>query len=173
MTLPRFLGEASLYKTAAHYRLAAIWNEGSESQWVPAQFFRSGVGEIGGPKGCTDHSVDVSICPSRCQRICDTGAEITEFCVSSANCAGSISCGQCLLPTAALRAKILASLPIDPSTDLLFSQTCQQGSNTFTRPCEICSAETRISLPIVSDKCIRVCMSGFDPSSVRVVVRDC
>jgi hypothetical protein len=79
MTLPRFLGEASLYKTAAHYRLAAIWNEGSESQWVPAQFFRSGVGEIGGPKGCTDHSVDVSICPSRCQRICDTGQKLQSF----------------------------------------------------------------------------------------------
>jgi hypothetical protein len=172
MTLPKFLGEASLYKTAAHYRLAAIWNEGSESQWVPAQFFGPGVGELGGPKGCTNNPVDVNICPTGCQRVCDTGAEITETCVSSANCS-SISCGQCLLPTAALRAKILANLPIDPSTDLLFSQTCQQGSNTFTKPCEICSAETRISLPIVSDKCIKVCMRGFDPSSIRVVVRDC
>jgi hypothetical protein len=174
MTLPRFLGEASLYKTAAHYRLAAIWNDASESQWVPAQLFQPGGGGIGGgPKGCTNNAVDVSICPTGCQRVCNTGTEITETCVSSANCPGSLSCGQCLLPTGAIRAKILAGLPIDPSTDLLFSQTCQQGSNTFTRPCEICSEETRISLPIVSDKCIRVCMSGFDPSSIRVVVRDC
>ena len=170
MTVPGFLGEASLYKTAAHYRLAAIWTEGSDSQWVPAQFFQPG---LGGPKGCTNNSVDVSICPTGCQRVCNTGTEITETCVSSANCPGSISCGQCLLPTDGIRAKILANLPIDPSTDLLFSQTCVQGSNTFTRPCEICSAETKISLPIVSDKCIKVCMSGFDPSSIRVAVRDC
>jgi hypothetical protein len=173
MTVPGFMGEASLYKTAAQYRLAAIWNEGSDSQWVPAQFFQPGGGGLGGPKGCTYHSVDASICSTGCQQICNTGAEITEACVSSANCPVPIRCGQCLLPTDGIRAKILANLPIDPSTDLLFSQTCTQGSNTFPRSCEICSAETRISLPIVSDKCIKVCMSGFDPSSIRVDVRDC
>ena len=177
MTLPRFLGEASLYRTAAHYRLASTWNDGSESQSVmPAQFFGPGVGGIGGlggPKGCRTNSVDVSICATGCQKVCNTGTEITETCVSAANCASPPSCDQCLLPTNAIRSKILANQPIDPATDLRFSQTCHQGSSTFTRPCEICSAETKISLPIVSDKCISVCMSGFDPSSIRVVARDC
>lgn len=174
MTLPRFLGEASLYRTARQYRPGAIWNSGSESQWVlPAQFIGPGGGGLGGPKGCTNHAVDTSICATGCQKTCNTGTEIIETCVSASNCAGPVTCEQCLLPTDGIRAKILANLPIDPATDLRFSQTCHQGSNTFPRSCEICSSETRISLPIVSDKCISVCMSGFDPSSIRVVARDC
>jgi len=173
MTLPGFRGEASLYKTSVHYGLAAKWNEGSETRWTPAQFLLPAVDGIGGPKGCTTTPVNVSICSSGCQKLCNTGTEIVETCVSSNQCVPALSCGPCLLPTDGIRAKILANLPIDPSTDLIFEQSCQQGSNTFSRRCEICSPETRIGLPIVSDKCIRVCMRGFDPSSINVEVRDC
>jgi hypothetical protein len=176
MRLPKFTGEASLYKTISCYRLATIWDGGSKSHWGPAQSLRLPDGSqgsfIAGPKGCTTGPVDPSICASRCQKVCNTGTEIIETCVSASNCT-QISCGPCLLPTDGIRQKILANLPIDPATDLIFKQNCQQGSNTFTQACEICSGETRISLPIGSDKCIKVCMRGFDPSSIRVDVRDC
>jgi hypothetical protein len=169
MNMPGFMGEVSLYKTSRVYKLAAKWSGGSEIHLGPAQF----LGPPGsGPKGCVTNSVDVSECPTGCKRTCNIGGEITETCVSANNC-HSVSCGPCLLPTGAIREKIIAGLPIDPATDLVFQQSCQQGTNSFTQGCEICSDETRISLPIVSDKCIRVCMSGFDPSSIRVVVRDC
>jgi hypothetical protein len=179
MTLPRFTGEASLYRTAICYRLAATWDGGSKTDWGPAQFLRlpdgGGVGPIGGnggPKGCQTRSVDTDTCASGCQKTCNFGGEITETCVSTSQCT-PVSCGPCLLPTDGIRQKILANLPIDPATDLVFKQSCQQGSNSFTQDCEICSQETRIGLPIVSDKCIKVCMRGFDPSSISVEVRDC
>jgi hypothetical protein len=172
MTLPRFTGEASLYRTAACYRLAATWDEGAKTRWGPAQFLRLPDGGNLGPKGCTTGPVDTDICASGCQRVCNIGGEIVETCVSATNCT-PISCGPCLLPTGAIRQKILANLPIDPATDLIFEQNCQQGLISSTQGCEICSQETRIGLPIVSDKCIKVCMRGFDPSSIRVEVRDC
>jgi hypothetical protein len=172
MTLPRFTGEASLYRTARYYRLAVTQGEGSETRLTPAQLFRLPNGGNSGPKGCTTGPVDTSICASGCQKVCNIGGEIVETCLSASHCT-PVSCGPCLLPTDGIRQKILANLPIDPATDLIFKQACQQGSNSFSQDCEICSQETRIGLPIVSDKCIKVCMRGFDPSSIRVDVRDC
>ena len=173
MNMPGFMGEASLYKTSRVYKLAAKWSGGSEIHLGPAQFLRPpGDGGIGGNKGCVINVVDVSECATGCKKTCNIGGELVESCVSANNC-HPVSCGSCLLPSDGIRQKIIAGLPIDPATDLIFQQTCQQGTNSFTQSCEICSDETRISLPIVSDKCIRVCMSGFDPGSIRVVVRDC
>jgi hypothetical protein len=173
MILPGFKGETSLYKTTNVYRLTAIWGKGSEIQLGPAQLLRPPDGG-GGPKGCTTNPVPVSVCATGCQQTCSTGAgDVTQTCVSANQCA-TVSCGPCLLPTDAIRQKVLAGLPVDPSTDLVFEQNCQQGTHSFTRSCEKCSDETRISLPWpASDKCISVCTTGFDPASFKISSRDC
>jgi hypothetical protein len=82
----------------------------------------------------------------------------------------------CLIDPAGIQQFIndaLSGRPADPSL-LRFTRSCTQGSRQFTVPCSRCSPETRISLPWpVSDRCIQVCCTAFDPSSCSVSVREC
>jgi hypothetical protein len=167
MTLPAFSAEASLYKVATAYRLATGWGKGSEMHLSPAQLVH--------PPACFFDQVDTSICKTGCQQTCVSGGNETFKCVSSDKCGlPSLQCGDCLLPTDGIRQKVLAGQPIDPATDLVFQQTCTQGSQTFTRNCVKCSSETKISIPWPgSDKCVSVCLGGFDPSLINIVTRDC
>ena len=173
MSMPGFSGEMALFKTAVCYRVATTWSTVSESHLGPAQFLRPpGDGGIGGSKGCTNQPVDASECATRCKRTCVINGEITESCVSASNCF-PVSCGPCLLPTDNIRLKLLAGQPIDPATDLIFSQKCTQGANTFTQNCVKCSGETKITGPLGFCKSISVCMGGFDPGSISILTRDC
>jgi|SRR6516164_5843090 len=168
MTMPGFTGDASLYKRAGHYRTAATASAG-HGTIAPAQLLSQ---FLTGPKGCTVGPVDTSIWASGCQRVCNIGGEIIETCVSSSNCF-PVSCGACLLTIPqTVVSELLTGQPIDTS-QLIFTQTCHQGPTTFTRPCTRCGPEFRISLPIISDKCITVCSGGLDPTLFSVSVRDC
>jgi hypothetical protein len=181
MKMPGFTAEATLYRTSQQYHLATRWDGNRGLFMSPAQFMPGlpndgGNGfPVGQEKGCTFSRVPTDECGTGCKCSKLVNGELVEFCVSAFNCPPPpVQCGPCLLPTDRIRQKILTGLPIDPATDLIFEHTCQQGTNPpFTQGCEICSQETRIGLPIVSDKCIKVCMRGFDPASIRVDVRDC
>jgi hypothetical protein len=171
MTMPGFSGEASLYKMAIGYRLATMWGKGVQTHLGPAQFLRP----PGDGLGCTIGPVDVSICRTGCARTCVTPDEDITTCLPSERCGiPPLQCGDCLLPTDNIRQKVLTGQPIDPATDLVFKQTCTQGANTFEQNCTKCGQEFRISLPWpASDKCIQLCMSGFDPSLFNLSARDC
>jgi hypothetical protein len=156
MSMPGFTAGISLYKTTAGYRLASL----------PSTFGASVV-----PAICVEGTCGPCINGTR--RCCVGGVWVSEECGAEPP-PPPVTCSPCLLPTDKIRQKILAGQPINPATDLFFQRTCQQGTNPpFTQSCEICSQETKIGLPLVSDKCIKVCMSGFDPASIRVLVRDC
>ena len=166
MNMPGFTAETSLYKTSGHYRLTTGSAGGADVHVGLAQL------ALPAPllKGC-GLCVPDSDSPTGCSKTCiSNGEEIQQNCTCPPP---PTVCDPCLLPTSQLRQQILSGQPIDPAT-LRFQQTCHQGANSFTRDCERCSQETRISLPFpLSDRCIQVCTSGFDPASFRVSVREC
>jgi hypothetical protein len=176
MNLPGFTADTSLYRTTVHYQ-GAYDRVGRSNRAVDlAQQFLPLAPDGIAPKTCPPKGLGCGPDPDNpgacCHLFRTIECELT--CLSPCICPPPPPvCGPCLLPTDSIRQKILAGLPIDPATDLIFEQTCHQGANSFTQGCEICSQETKIGLPIVSDKCIKVCMRGFDPASIRVDVRDC
>jgi hypothetical protein len=164
MTMPGFTGDASLYHSVGRYRLAATANVNPGA---------IALAQVRPQISCVNTPVDTSTCSTGCQRVCNIGGETTETCVSAGNCF-PVSCGPCLLTIPqTVVSQLLSGQPIDTS-QVLFTQTCHQGTSTFTQTCTICSAESRISLPFpISDRCIRVCSGGLDPSSYSISSRTC
>jgi hypothetical protein len=165
MNMPGLSATASLYKTSGHYRHTVSLAGRANVQLGLAQLALPVLA-----KGCGPCLPD-SESPTGCSKACNIGGEpVQENCTCPPP---PTVCGPCLLPTDQLRQQIISGQPIDPAT-VRFQQTCHQGANTFTRNCERCSPETRISLPFpISDRCIQVCTGGFDPASFRVSVREC
>lgn len=162
MNMPRFTAGVSLYQSSQPYRSVTAWayRIGEYGILAQAQICFGCQPDSNSRTGCS-----IECCTDETGQNCTTRA---------CPCPPPPTvCGPCLLPTSQLRQQILSGQPIDPAT-LTFQQTCQQGANSFTLSCERCSRETKISLPWpLSDKCIQVCTSGFDPDSFRVSVRDC
>ena len=68
---------------------------------------------------------------------------------------------------------LIPGQPLDTNA-LQFTQETVRGGRRTTSSCSKCSPETRIDLPWpASDRCIRVCCSGLDPTSCSVSVRTC
>lgn len=172
MTMPGFVGGASLYQSAGRYRASASPSADVDAI-MSAQLLQQLPTGPTGPKGCTVNPVDTSICATGCQRVCIFGTEVTETCVAASQCS-PVTCGPCALTIPqTVVSQLLSGQPIDTS-QLVFTQSCHQGPGTFTQPCTKCSPETRISLPFpISDRCIQVCTGGLDPSSISVSVREC
>ena len=62
---------------------------------------------------------------------------------------------------------------LDPAS-LRFREECIRGGQTFTKACSRCTPASRIDFPWpMSDRCIQVCCTGFDPGSCTVDVRKC
>jgi len=139
---------------------------------TPHQVFggRPGVPGIGPgedavfPKGCapchpaaTDE--ERRQCPSGCVKYCSTSDGADLRCCLHSEC---VSCGACNVAT--------------PPT---FSRTCTDPITgaTTTTPCNpfpVCFPEFKIDLPFpLSDRCVRICCTSFDPSSCSPSVRTC
>ena len=173
MNLPGFTAGISVYRTALRYRGAFEGVSRSALAVDLAQRFMPLGPDSIGPSKCRPADLGCMPDPDTPGSCCNLVRTVE----CEVNCAGPCTCpatcGDCVLPTDEIRQAVLTQQPINPA-DLLFQQTCQRGSESFTQACEICSQETKISLPWpASDKCIKVCMGGFDPASMTVSARDC
>lgn len=149
MNMPRFVADASLYRTNRYYQLRAAVTTDIGGQVVPAQ------------KGTSPVCKEDPTCPSG-GRIFNCRNDNPDICFRTEKCCTPppppTVCGPCQL---------------NPAT-LQFTQNCTSGTNQFSIPCSSCTPEAKIDLPFpISDRCVKVCCRSADLSTCSITVREC